>query len=188
MKKVVLARWLLELSKVEAFEWLFEVLHATEHRDFEQYEARVLFVSGYRALSEKMGVDLSKCRLKNIHELYRNYEQELKKLNEQCSLKRIEEFKREYALGFDSRLSVVERKAHLSKALDMVATMPCYPSPSVYEFDCRVKLVQECIESGSFDECKSHVEIAIRQGNQLELFNWKREIKVSQALALVFEH
>jgi hypothetical protein len=27
IKKVIIGRWLLELSKLEAFEWLFEVLH-----------------------------------------------------------------------------------------------------------------------------------------------------------------
>ena len=93
-------------------------------------------MSGYRALNDRMKIDMSKCRLKNIDELQRNY---------------AEEFKKEYALGFDSKLSVVERKNHLSKALDLVAKLPCYPNPSIYEFDCRVKLVQECIDSGSYD-------------------------------------
>lgn len=135
-----------------------------------------------------MGYDLSKCRLKNLNELQKNYTEEMRRLNEQCSLKNIEEFKKEYGMGFDPKLGIIERKTHLSKALDLVAKLPCFPNPSVYEFDCRVKLIQDCIDTGSFDECKGNIEIVIEQGNELDIFNWKREMKVSQCLATVLEH
>jgi hypothetical protein len=38
-------------------------------------------VSGYRALNDRMKIDMSKCRLKNIDELQRNYAEELKRTN-----------------------------------------------------------------------------------------------------------
>lgn len=52
--------------------------------------------------------------------------------------------------------------------------MPCYPYPSVYEYDIRIKLVEECVESGKFEDGKLNAEQVILIGNKIGLFNWTR--------------
>ena len=149
-------------------------------RKYECYLAKLLFVSGYKAL-EKLKQNPEEWRTE-FHE----YSEYIKEYRGASFDRQMEHFQSIYKQIKNSRDSTQQLDL-INRALEALKDLPCYPSPCILEQDLHLLMTSLHIKNNKLSEAKHSIDKCKNMAEQLGLYSGSRESRISFKLVQVYE-